>query len=218
VCFSFSKPEQSQQLDIRADQIPLLGSNPLLRSRLNLKISYGPSECGAVLCIAVLLSAPASAQPAGQSTTPPAPAARGEPVRPGNAGEKPLKELIGAGVLSKDCQLVGVIDDIEHDNTGEKVVVGLAGFLGLGEKDVAVPASQFQPATRAPRTSVVHELGDGKYSGGLPYRVVVNMTVQELAAAPAYTGKETGIPSANSGTPEDVKKEPRSSTKSGGPG
>jgi PRC-barrel domain len=174
----------------------------------------------ATLAIAVGLNCTASAQPAGVSSTPPTSSRGGQPLRPGISDEqKPVTELIGASVLSKDHHLVGVIDAVVGDSSGgpKTVIVGLAGFLGLGEKDVAIPDSGIEAAPRVTRTAA-QELGDGKYAGSTPYRVIVPMTLQELAAAPAYTGKETGIPSANSGTPEDVKKEPRSSTKSGGSG
>jgi hypothetical protein len=42
---------------------------------------------------------------------------------------------IGGSVLSKDGELVGVIDDVIAQETSTKIVIGLAGYLGVGEKD-----------------------------------------------------------------------------------
>lgn len=49
-------------------------------------------------------------------------------------------DFIGTPVVSKDKQQVGKIANLVFDHTGhiELAVIGVGGFLGVGEKDVAV--------------------------------------------------------------------------------
>jgi sporulation protein YlmC with PRC-barrel domain len=54
--------------------------------------------------------------------------------------------LIGASVTGNDNASIGEINDILVSRTGniEGVVVGVGGFLGMGEKNVAVPFQSLQ--------------------------------------------------------------------------
>lgn len=49
--------------------------------------------------------------------------------------------LIGSSVYTSADENVGDINDLIFDNTGtiQAVVVGIGGFLGMGEKDIAMP-------------------------------------------------------------------------------
>lgn len=49
-------------------------------------------------------------------------------------------KLIGADVMSNDDETVGSISELIIDESGQvvAVVVGVGGFLGMGEKDVAI--------------------------------------------------------------------------------
>ncbi len=144
-------------------------------------------------------------------------------MRPAPAADvAPGTQLLGATVVSEDHELVGAVDAVvpETGAPPQTVVIGLGGFLGVGEKDVAVPAAALTllPSSRAAITAA---LGDGRYAGSTPVRVMVAQTLQQLLAAPAYRAPAgaAGEPSGNSGTPSDVhEKEPPSSTSSGGPG
>ncbi|WP_099864835.1 PRC-barrel domain-containing protein [Pararhizobium haloflavum] len=83
--------------------------------------------------------------------------------------------LIGETVYTgaaDDDEMVGEIRDIvmSEDGDAEAVVVGVGGFLGVGEKDVAV---DFDRISRA-----VDEEGDIWF--------VINATVEELTAAPSF--------------------------------
>jgi sporulation protein YlmC with PRC-barrel domain len=156
--------------------------------------------------------APAQQQVAGPAVTPPQ-----------IVGALRSTELIGATVMSSDGELVGAVDDLLLGRAGETtaVVIGLAGYLGLGEKDVAMPFSAVSPL-RQPDTHVPLSVRDGRYGGSSAERVRIDATVGDLASAPAFKAGEgqsaTGRPSSSSGAPESVTKEPKSSTKSGGPG
>ena len=59
-------------------------------------------------------------------------------------------ELIGTKVISANNESIGDINDVIVDRNGQAVaaVVGVGGFLGIGEKDVAVPFKSLEFATR----------------------------------------------------------------------
>ena len=59
-------------------------------------------------------------------------------------------ELIGTKVISANNKSIGDINDVIVDRNGQAVaaVVGVGGFLGIGEKDVAVPFKSLEFATR----------------------------------------------------------------------
>ena len=169
----------------------------------------------AALFLCTGLPLPASAQsgaPTASRTTP-----LQQPTLPASPADN--AKLIGASVFSKDGQLAGVIDDI----VGDSAIIGLGGFLGLGEKDVQVPraALQLSPSAPAPLQ------WDGHYGGSNLARAVVSMTIQDLAAAPFYHApgpQAPGAPATTSGTPDRAPSadqpsgQPPSSTQSGGPG
>ncbi len=81
-------------------------------------------------------------------------------------------DFVGASVYSPNDEAVGDINDmiINLDGTVEGVVVGVGGFLGIGEKDVAVRMSAIS----------VTLMKDGNV------RLVLNSTKEELEAAPAF--------------------------------
>jgi hypothetical protein len=120
---------------------------------------------------------------------------------------------LGATVYSKDGRLAGAVDQV----AGDQLVIGLAGYLGQGEKDVAIPAKGLHVAIT---DDVPRHFPDAQYGGGNTARIVVPMTLSQLIAAPAYKEPkaQTGVPSPHVGTPAESKKKPPSSTASGGPG
>lgn len=120
---------------------------------------------------------------------------------------------LGATVYSKDGRLAGAVDEM----AGNQLIVGLAGYLGQGAKDVAVPAKNLHVTVSLERPRVFAE---ARYGGGNITRITVPMTLSELVAAPAYKrpATHTGVPSPHVGTPAESTKKPPSSTQSGGPG
>ena len=82
-------------------------------------------------------------------------------------------DLMGASVIGAEGESIGEIEDvlIKADGTVSAVVVGVGGFLGIGEKAVAVPFSGLNLARE----------DDGDLV------VTVNATKDELNAAPTYT-------------------------------
>jgi sporulation protein YlmC with PRC-barrel domain len=60
------------------------------------------------------------------------------------SGQMSANDLLNKPVKNGADETVGDINDVRIDNQGKVtiVVVGVGGFLGLGEKDVAVPFEQ----------------------------------------------------------------------------
>jgi putative membrane protein len=71
-----------------------------------------------------------------------------EAARPANPfGEMTANDLIGQKVVNKNGDKVGKIDDIVLNSSDQAVlaVISVGGFLGIGDKLVAVPFDQLQP-------------------------------------------------------------------------
>ena len=84
-------------------------------------------------------------------------------------------DFIGTPVNTKDGQQIGKISNLVFDQEGriELAVIGVGGFLGIGEKEVAVPFD-----------AVKSESVNGKHV------FVVEATKDELKAAPAYKNSQ----------------------------
>jgi len=80
-------------------------------------------------------------------------------------------DFIGTPVTAKDGQQIGKIANLVFDQNGriELAVIGVGGFLGIGEKDVAVPFD-----------AVKSEVTGGKHV------FVIDATKDQLTAAPTY--------------------------------
>lgn len=164
--------------------------------------------------LAVMLTAPAFAQstaPSAPSTTAPsattpAPAAPGatnpatggtsSSMNTGGAAFIPeqmqeqwlASNLIGTKVRGTGDESVGEVNDVLLDRNGNVVgaVIGVGGFLGMGEKDVAVPFTSLQMVRNS----------DGD-------QVILNKSKDELKNAPTFkeysrtgTGTATGTGAA----------------------
>ncbi len=92
------------------------------------------------------------------------------------AGQLSANDLLNKSVKNASNESVGDINDIRIDSSGKiaAVIVGVGGFLGLGEKSVALPFEQLS-FTR-----------DG--DGGLV--VTANVTKESLQSAPEWKKPE----------------------------
>jgi len=84
--------------------------------------------------------------------------------------------VIGATVYSQDDQSIGDINDIILSPQGQpsQVIVGVGGFLGMGEKDVVLDMSKLKIAAT----------DSGKV------KIIVQTTPEELKNMPAFTKKQ----------------------------
>lgn len=93
--------------------------------------------------LAVLMTVPAVAQDAASQGAPTI-----EVVERSSAtafsGDVSAKALLGTDVVNAINESIGTINDVLIDRQGKvvAVVVGVGGFLGIGEKDVALPYDQ----------------------------------------------------------------------------
>ena len=122
--------------------------------------------------------------------------------------------MIGVGVYGPDDKQIGKIDDLlmDHNGSAQTVVIGVGGFLGFGKKDVAVPFSAMQWRTEARQAPAPAPISPvvGRQSGrawdndrsaaamkevdpataeasqGYPDKAVLNVTLDELKAAPDF--------------------------------
>jgi len=132
-------------------------------------------------------------------------------------------KLVGLTVYGPNNERIGDINEVLVDRNGkvDAVVVGVGGFLGIGEKDVALPFNQVKfvdqardtragtvaspntPANpNAPAntntnlpggTTTTTRADTSTTARGYPDHAVVNMTKDQLNAAPsfAYAGSRT---------------------------
>ncbi len=134
-------------------------------------------KCLAAAALALLVATPALAQntnpaPAPQAATP-APATSNENRFMTNEG--PNQWLVGnlwnKSVYNSAGKAIGDLKDVVIGSDGkiQALVVGVGGFLGLGEKNVAIDYNYVE-----------------KNGGITPNRITLNMTEQELRAAPTF--------------------------------
>jgi hypothetical protein len=85
----------------------------------------------------------------------PAPAAPAATGQMKHQGEWRASKMIGLNVYNGQNEKIGDINEILMDSTGKAVgyVVGVGGFLGMGEHDVLVKPTQLKFVTEAVRTS-----------------------------------------------------------------
>ena len=83
-------------------------------------------------------------------------------------------DVYKADVYDTSEHKVGNVTDLKIDSTGNvtAAIIGVGGFLGVGQKDVAIPFKELKVSTR-----------DGKD------RLILNRTKDALKKAPAFDKK-----------------------------
>ena len=138
------------------------------------------------LTLALLLVAAPATLSAQTSETQPAQVAEKQAKDDAEAPAQPVKgqimtqsdntvlgsELIGATVSAPNDETIGEISDVivTTDGAVEGVVIGVGGFLGIGQKEVAVELAAISLETT--------EAGKAKF--------ILNATRKDLEAAPAF--------------------------------
>ena len=179
--------------------------------------------------------APAPANPAPPASTQAAPMNAGQgsamtfvEVRPQDQFR--ASKLIGTPVTGANNESIGEINDVLMDQSGRAhaVIIGVGGFLGIGEKDVAIPMTALQfsggnpgmaqqsatttgaitapaapsttsapvPANNNPNlsanapaagaTTTTTSTTGADMDDGLPDRIVLSMTKEQLTQAPTF--------------------------------
>lgn len=125
-------------------------------------------------------AATAEAAPEAEAVAEPAPAPVEGQIMMQGENTILVNDLIGSTVYSTSEESVGDINDmiVTVDGSVEGVVIGVGGFLGIGEKKVAVEMGQID----------VLPNDDGSV------RLVLNATKADLEAAPAFvTAKDQAM-------------------------
>jgi PRC-barrel domain len=103
-------------------------------------------------------------------------------------------KLMGAIIYGPDNASIGSVNEllIGNDSKVRAVVIGVGGFLGVGEKNVAVPLDGLN-ITRKPDSSAIDKIS-------------VNYTKDELKSAPQFTYDEGGqAQTMGSGVTDTIK-------------
>jgi sporulation protein YlmC with PRC-barrel domain len=98
-----------------------------------------------------------------------------QPISSVSEGQVLASEFIGKAVYNgdgDDAQSIGELNDLilTPDGTVHAAVIGVGGFLGVGQKDVAIPASHLKLSVRGDKSNWI----------------VVNTTKENLQSAPAF--------------------------------
>jgi sporulation protein YlmC with PRC-barrel domain len=108
--------------------------------------------------------------------------------------------IMGIEVAGPEGENIGTVDDLLVDRDGRlaAVIVGIGGFLGIGQKDVAIPVEaltfdlETDPAVVEPAAGAAepHEDRSAVWNWGASEnlrRIVVDFTRAELDHAPDFT-------------------------------
>lgn len=92
-------------------------------------------------------------------------------------GQISAKDILNKSVRNNTNEVVGDINDIRLDKSGKiaSVIIGVGGFLGLGEKNVALPFEQLSFATNEDGNLVV----------------TADLTKESLQAMPEWNSPES---------------------------
>ena len=114
----------------------------------------------------------------------------------------------GTDVIGANNEKIGDVDDMLFDKNGKILafIVGVGGFLGIGQKDVALDMTAFQvvPADTGSNTGATGSSAASDDPSNIKLKLA--MTKDELKAAPAFEyykapARTTGnAPGANTGT------------------
>jgi sporulation protein YlmC with PRC-barrel domain len=150
---------------------------------------------------AALLSTTVLAQ-----SSPPAPAAKNPVAAQSSAqGKWRASKLIGLNVYNAQNEKIGDINELMADSSGkiDLVVIGVGGFLGMGEHRVGLPLSQVKFVNEPMKTSSTTSTPQQRTTGSgtattttttttssaardYPDHATVNMSKDQLKALPAF--------------------------------
>jgi sporulation protein YlmC with PRC-barrel domain len=149
------------------------------------------------------------------------------PLATASAGQMLSSDIRGTKVYGANNENIGEVDDIliERDGRVAALIIGVGGFLGIGEKYVAIPMQAFEIALdRSDITASVRGTGTGSGAPGTgttasgtaaPARsaattrygtvdpdhfVLKNMTKADLQNAPAFGRPASGGSGTGTGT------------------
>ena len=150
--------------------------------------------------LATVLAAPAFAQSPTSSSPSPSPAATSSSSTPSASGSFIDKQqasdwrgskVIGSTVYGPDNASIGEVNDVLIGSDGKirAAVIGVGGFLGVGQKNVAIPFEQLNIAAKPDSTSI--------------QKITVAFTKDQLKSAPTFAYNEPAT-TTGSGAPSGL--------------
>lgn len=129
----------------------------------------------------VVLAVPVSAQ---QSNPPPNAPARAAPAAASMNGQWRASKLIGVDVYNQQNEKLGEINELIVDHSGRVAgaVIGVGGFLGMGERNILVAMDKLQFRDNDRRGTT----GTGADRDWYPDRAVMNANKDQLKAMPEF--------------------------------
>ena len=127
---------------------------------------------------------PGQTAPAASSTSNPMPASKTAEAMPTRQmpGQLLASDYLSFSVYGPNNEKIGGVNDLLIDENGRVtgVLVGVGGFLGLGEKTVAIPLGELRP------------------NGGTSNQLTTGLTKSDLDRAPAFVPAK--MDATNTGT------------------
>ena len=104
-------------------------------------------------------------------------------------------KLVGVSVMGAEQKSIGTIEDvlIDHDGNAQTVVIGVGGFLGIGEKAVAVPFKTLHWRTEGRKVADTTAPLTGD-TAPLTADTAAPATVKTVKTDPAATEASQGYP------------------------
>jgi sporulation protein YlmC with PRC-barrel domain len=148
------------------------------------------------LAVGLAASALLASTALAQTQAPTAPAGQGQVMTQMPQDLMRGSRLMGIDVYGADNQKIGDIDEVLVDRQGKihGLVVGVGGFLGLGQKDVAIPFDQVQWMSNQEVQAMSNQ---GGTAGGTATNTAGGVTAPNAAGTtaagqPATTGSTAG--------------------------
>jgi len=133
-------------------------------------------------------STPSATSTTTSTTSAPSAAGKAEFIAKQSPDQHLASKFNGTNVIGTDDKKIGEVSDVLFDNEHKAVafIIGVGGFLGIGQKDVAIAPSSFQTVA-------------GKDATDLKLRLA--MTKDELKAAPTFERYQPPRPVSSENSP-----------------
>ena len=135
-----------------------------------------------IIVAAALLATPVLAQ---TTTAPQSGAPAAAPMSQAATGQWRASKLIGVDVYNNQNEKLGEISELIMSPGGQiaGAIIGVGGFLGMGERDVMVPLNQLRFTNEGTSTTGTARDGDRRW---YPERAVLNTNKDQLKGMPEF--------------------------------
>ncbi|TCQ29111.1 PRC-barrel domain-containing protein [Rhizobium sp. PP-CC-3G-465] len=160
-----------------------------MTNKLVTSVAAGALFAG-IVAFAPFASAQDAAQPAPAAPMAATAAASGSYITEQGADQIAASTYLGQSVYNSSDESIGEINDVifSKDGSVEAAVIGVGGFLGIGEKNVAVPLDTVM-VTEVPNSDDL--------------KLTTTETADTLKAAPEFKTKAAQVAERNATTPVD---------------